>query len=126
MRRLTKAERTELRGMYDGRCAYCGSELGDRWHADHFEPVIRDGMGGMLRPQHDTLENYRPSCAPCNIDKSRMSLETWREWLGRKLANLRKQSGFKLLSAHGLVAETGAPVVFYFERRAIQQGGDDA
>lgn len=114
--KLTKAQRAELKAMYDGRCAYCGVELGDRWHADHFEPVIRDGRGSMLHPERNVSENYRPSCAPCNIDKHRMNLETWREWLGVRLANLKKQAGFKLLSAHGLVAETGAPIVFYFER----------
>lgn len=38
--RLTKKQRAELHMKYAGRCAYCGCELGDRWHADHFEPVI--------------------------------------------------------------------------------------
>lgn len=121
--RLTPAQRAALKGMYDGRCAYCGCELGDRWCADHLEPVIRvpvaDGVGATLRllhPERDTLDNFRPSCSPCNIDKSRMTLEAWRTWLGTRLEALKKQPGFRLLAAHGLVAATGAPVVFYFER----------
>lgn len=34
--KLTKQQRAELRNKYDGRCAYCGDLLSDRWHADHF------------------------------------------------------------------------------------------
>ena len=39
--RLKKAEREQVRMKYGGRCAYCGNDLGERWHADHFAPVIR-------------------------------------------------------------------------------------
>lgn len=113
--KLTKAQRAELREMFGGRCAYCGSELGKVWHADHVEAVIRSG-GRMERAHNDRLDNFMPSCPPCNIDKHRMSIEHWREWLGVRLGNLQKQSGFKLLKAHGLVTETGAPIVFYFEK----------
>jgi len=121
--KLTKAQRAQVFAMFDGRCAYCGCELGKGWHADHFDPVIRvmttghreDGFH-QLHPERNTFENYRPSCPPCNIDKHRMTLERWREWLGVRLEALKKQAGFKLLSAHGLIAETGLPVVFYFER----------
>ncbi len=125
MAKLTKAEREQVFSMFDGHCAYCGCELAKGWHADHLEPVIRvpsehlEGAVLELHPERNTIENYRPSCAPCNIDKSRMSLERWREWLGVRLASLSKQPGFKLLKAHGLVAETGAPIVFYFERVAL-------
>ncbi|WP_224785808.1 hypothetical protein [Pandoraea fibrosis] len=40
--KLTKAQREQLRLKYDGRCAYCGCQLPERWHADDFEPCIRD------------------------------------------------------------------------------------
>lgn len=131
MARLTKAERQQVFAMFDGRCAYCGCELGKGWHADHFEPVIRvmttghrEGGFHELHPDRNTFENYRPSCPPCNIDKHRMTLEAWRKWLGVRLEALRKQAGFKLLAAHGLIAETGEPVVFYFERRATLVNGE--
>lgn len=39
--KLSKAERAALKQKFDGRCAYCGCELGDRWHADHVRPVTR-------------------------------------------------------------------------------------
>lgn len=37
---LTKSQRAALREKFGGRCAYCGSELGERWHADHIEPIV--------------------------------------------------------------------------------------
>ncbi|QDH50394.1 homing endonuclease [Caulobacter phage KcrB] len=130
--KLTKAQRAELRKMFGGRCAYCGCDLGERWHADHFEPVIRvmttghpeDGFH-QLHPERNTIENFRPSCAPCNIDKHRMTIEAWRKWLGVRLEALKKTPGFKLLSAHGLIAETGSPVVFHFERAALEKEARD-
>jgi hypothetical protein len=39
--RLTKKEREKLRAMFDGKCAYCGCELGRGWCADHIEPIYR-------------------------------------------------------------------------------------
>ena len=44
---LTKKQRAELRMKFGGRCAYCGCELGEKWHADHVKPVIRFA-GNML------------------------------------------------------------------------------
>ena len=38
--KLTKTQRKELKQKYDGRCAYCGSVLGDKWHADHLDTVV--------------------------------------------------------------------------------------
>lgn len=127
MGKLTKAQRQQVFAMFDGRCAYCGCELPARWHADHVEPVLRimktghreDGFR-IERPENDRFDNFMPSCPPCNIDKHRMTLEKWREWLGVRLDAIRKQAGFKLLSAHGLIAETGAPVVFHFEK--VEEG----
>jgi hypothetical protein len=117
---LTKAQRVDLRGKYDGHCAYCGCELGAVWHADHFEPIIRNAFiagAGPLHPQNERLDNYMPSCPRCNISKSRMSLESWREWLSGHVESLGKYSTpYKLAKAYGLIAETGHAVVFHFER----------
>ncbi len=43
---LTKKQRTELRMKFGGRCAYCGCELSDKWHADHVEAVRRNISNG--------------------------------------------------------------------------------
>lgn len=128
--KLTKAQRAEVRGRFDGRCAYCGEALGERWHADHHVAVIRDTRwergkgfvptGVLLRPQHDTIENMFPACAPCNIDKGPNTLEWWREKLERACEVLvRNNSTYRHARRFGLVQETGAKIVFYFERLAL-------
>lgn len=129
--RLSKKQRATLRDMFGGLCAYCGQPLGERWHADHFQAVERKmavvgrklvSTGECYKPENDTIENFRPSCAPCNISKATLDIEQWRAWLAGHLASLnRYQSTYRLMKAYGLVLETGAPVVFHFERAAAPQ-----
>ena len=124
--RLTKAEREHVRAMFCGRCAYCGLSLGERWHADHVEPVERklavvEGRivttGEVHRPERDSLANLWPSCPPCNIDKHTHSLESWRRKLQDACNVLaRNQPTYRHALRFGLVAETGAVVTFHFER----------
>ena len=128
--RLKKAEREQVRLKYGGHCAYCGVLLGDRWHADHLAPVVRELLskqtaggtrklvsGKPLRPEHDVLENMMPACAPCNISKGGQTLEGWRAWIARHVESLNNYTPiYRLIKAYGLIAETGAPVVFYFEK----------
>lgn len=121
-KRLTRSERQSVWAKYDGRCAYCGVELAERWHVDHLKPVRRRSrpgadQGAMRWPKRDALDNCMPSCAPCNIDKHARSLEQWREWLQAHLRSLQRQPNYRLVRAHGLVSENDRAVVFYFERR---------
>ena len=126
-RRVTKAEREQVRLRFGGLCAYCGKPLGDRWHADHFEPVRREWWktgGGMERPQNDTLENLMPACAPCNLDKHAMTLEDWRRKLQDAAGVLaRNHATYRHAVRFGLVQETGAVVVFHFERPNVEIAG---
>lgn len=116
-----------MRLKFAGRCAYCGEQLGERWHADHLLPVVRDckwvwgkgfvPTGELLRPQHDTIDNMMPACPPCNIDKGSNSLEWWRKKLQDATAVLaRNNPTYRHARRFGLVAETGASIRFYFER----------
>lgn len=125
--RLSKADRETVKQKFEGRCAYCGALLGERWHADHFEAVVRDmrwesgkgfvATGTMLKPHCDTIDNMMPACAPCNIDKSSNSLEWWRGKLARSAEVLaRNNPTYRHALRFGLVEETGAPITFYFER----------
>lgn len=128
--KLTKAQREQVRQMFDGRCAYCGEPLPNRWHADHVEPVIRallvkDSKHGMyklvsgppLHPERDVIGNYMPSCPPCNLSKHSMTLEVWRGWLAGHVNSLNSYHPiYRLAKKYGLVQETGASVTFYFER----------
>ena len=111
-----KETRETVRAMYDGRCAYCGRELGDRWHVDHIDPLLRgwDGRGG-----DDSIENMMPSCPRCNIWKHSFTVEQFREEIAKQPDRLRRNSaGFRLAEDFGLVKvlEIEHKVVFYFER----------
>lgn len=124
MAKLTKKQRATLREMFGGLCAYCGQPLGERWHRDHKEAVLRgyaenseSNPDGMLRPHLDTLENSMPACAPCNLDKTSYTLEQWRAKLEKSCASLlRYSSTYRHALRFGLVADTGVKVVFHFER----------
>lgn len=134
--RLTKQQRDSLRLKFDGCCAYCGEPLGERWHADHIEAVERKlefvrtdrstrlrTTGEVHRPERDCIENLNPACAPCNIDKHAMSLESWRKKLQDSVGVLtRNQPTYRHALRFGLVQETGAVVVFHFERVAAATG----
>ena len=126
---LSKAQRAALREKFGGRCAYCGQPLGDRWHADHIEPIVRNDWyqlavfsippRGPYYPHSDTLENMNPACPPCNIDKHSMSLEDWRWIIARSNEVLaRDVSTFRRALRYGLVQLNTKPVLFYFEQLA--------
>ena len=127
MIKLTKSQRAALRQKFSGRCAYCGQELGHRWHADHFEPVHRRSSwdsekermvatGECRAEERDNLENLMPACPACNIDKSVLQLEEWREKLARGPSVLaRNNPTYRHSLRFGLVQETSVKVTFYFE-----------
>lgn len=130
--KLTKKQRLELHGKFDGKCAYCGCELPERWHADHVEPVTREllskrnsdgtwrlNSGKPLKPENDHIGNMNPACPPCNISKGGNTLEGWRNWIAGHISSLNSYHPiYRLTKAYGLVVETGNPVVFHFEKRA--------
>lgn len=133
---LSKKQRAELREKFGGRCAYCGGELGDKWHADHIEPVDREikhipgvgprSTGKMLKPENDTLVNMNPACPPCNIDKHSMTLESWRKLMqGSNEVLMRDVSTFRRAVRYGLVTLNAEPIVFYFEKLAAQAAQEE-
>lgn len=133
--KLSKKQRAALREKFGGRCAYCGGELGDRWHADHIEPVVRNdwfkraGFPAETHrppdyPERDTLDNMNPACVPCNLDKHSLTLENWRALMQRSNEVLmRDVSTFRRAVRYGLVELKAEPIVFYFERAQAQQKG---
>ena len=125
---LSKKQRAVLREKWGGKCAYCGCDLGDKWHADHIEAVDRKWWlpgSPHSRPENDTLANMNPACPPCNIDKHSMKLEDWRKTMQRSNEVLmRDVSTFRRAVRYGLVKLSAEPIVFYFERaaQAAKQG----
>ena len=131
MTSISKAMRAKVRAKFGGLCAYCGCELPKSWHVDHMEPVGRDLMfkkgvgivctGVFLKPENHREDNFMPACPPCNIDKSGFGLEGWRMKLQGTCAVLtRNSSTYRHGLRFGQIIETAAPIVFYFERIALQ------
>jgi|SRR5690606_16881001 len=120
---LTKKQREALKPMFGGRCAYCGCELGDKWHADHVEPVYRNFDGRLLNPQNERPDNYFPACVPCNLFKSVLSIEVFRSEISKQAERGRKSSvNFRTAERFGLIQEVQKPVVFWFEQYQQQAG----
>jgi len=134
--KLSKQQRAELRMKFGGRCAYCGCELPEKgWHADHVKAIHRKleideearrkgkwklkQTGESYRPQHDTLENMNPACAPCNLFKSVFDIEEFRNQIQLQAERgLRASVNFRTAERFGLVEVVNKPVVFWFERYA--------
>ncbi len=116
---LSKKQRETLKQKFGGHCAYCGCVLGDKWHADHVEPIWRGHTkdGQAKHPERDVLENHYPACTPCNLDKAAQPVESWRERVQDKLRVLRDNNAvYRHALRFNLVTENNNPVVFYFER----------
>lgn len=113
--KLNKKQREKLKQKYFGRCAYCGCLLGDKWDADHFEPLTRIS-GGMLNPERDNIENLMPSCKPCNRHKFNYTIEHWRSMIEDGRREFLNSAKGKTLHRLGLVKMDMQPVSFLFER----------
>lgn len=118
---LTKKQRAELRMKFGGRCAYCGCELGDKWHADHVKPVYRVA-GAMMHAELDCDENLVPACHPCNLHKSCSSLEDYRRIIDDGRREFLRSGKGKALVRMCLVEMKPDPVVFWFEKYQPDSG----
>jgi 5-methylcytosine-specific restriction endonuclease McrA len=106
-----------------GKCWYCGCDLPDKgWHADHIEPIRRNwwedrtGVVPSLHPERDTEENKVPTCASCNIQKGSLSVEQFRQKIEGFINSLNEyHTQYAVAKRYGLVTETDATVVFWFE-----------
>jgi len=101
---------------YDGKCAYCGTELFDVFTIDHIIPKRRNMDYSQLPTGKDEIENYNPCCYSCNSSKSSFSIEKWRGELQQKYERLLKYDGtFRLLVRFGIVKRVREKVIFHFE-----------
>ncbi len=117
---LTKKQRETVWQKSDGHCWYCGGDLPKKgWHADHFEPVYRQG-GELWKPGNDAIENIVPACAPCNLFKSVFSADDFKREIELQIERTRKQSvNFRTAERFGLIKINNNPVVFWYERQGL-------
>lgn len=129
--KLTPKQRAELRMKFGGKCAYCGIDLPEKgWHADHVEPVQRDGNwvhgawktnGVLLRPENDHADNFYPACVKCNILKSNGTPEDLRKalaYFATSIPTIQTYSHVHHLIRFKRLTIDVAPVVFWFEQYA--------
>lgn len=123
-RKIHRNQRERIAKKFDGRCAYCGQPLGENWHVDHVEPVLRGWSAqkaqtlGVAKGT-DSIENLVPSCACCNLRKSKMSVGLFRHEIRALPSRLMEHPAFRLAVAFGVVKVNRAPRVrFLFEELA--------
>ena len=111
--------RNKVHQKYDGRCAYCGSEITlKQMHVDHKKPIWRGNptVNPSYRGTND-IDNLMPACRPCNLWKTVMPLEQFREEIAAQVERLRLRSAnFRMAERYNLVEATNTPVIFYFEQ----------
>ncbi len=105
--------RLKVLQKFNYKCAYCGIDLiNEKFHVDHIVPK----MLGRPYKERESIDNYNPSCAPCNISKSTFDLEMWRTELELKILRIERDSStFRNLKRFGLVGVIKNKVIFYFE-----------
>jgi len=115
-KRLTKAERVSIHGMYGGRCAYCGKKIEYKdMQVDHFKPLHNGGK--------DKKENLRPACRSCNFYKATMDIESFRRSI-KMIPNRLEGTSFiyNLALKYGNIVEITKPILFYYECMEEQNG----
>jgi hypothetical protein len=125
--KATKAEMREyVYEMYNGRCAYSGTELLSDWQIDHIEPILR---GRRFAGGKDTLENMLPAQKIINHYKGNLELWHFRQWIETlhiRLAKLpknpkiekskkRKKYLLEVASFFGITPAQPFKGKFYFE-----------
>jgi len=124
-------KRERIYQKFDGRCAYCGCDLPDKWHIDHIQPIFRgegETTGFMFngkwvqknRKEYagtDTEDNLYPACPQCNIAKSNLTVEEFRESILYTTEYLRRYDAkFRLAERYGVIESFNSNIVFCFER----------
>jgi len=124
-------KRERIYQKFDGKCAYCGCELPDKWHIDHIKPIFRgsgDTVGFMFegkwvqkaRSEYvgtDEEDNLYPACPQCNIAKSNLPVEEFRRSILYTTEYLRRYDAkFRLAERYGVIESFNSNIVFCFER----------
>lgn len=112
---MSKEQREILREKYFGKCAYCGRELENIFHEDHFNPIFRDRSVKPERAGENNYSNLMPSCPRCNLWKKTYTIEEFRKEINLQKERLMKIPGFRLALDYGLVEIKDNNAVFFYE-----------
>lgn len=116
---LSPKLRKQVYEKYNGHCAYCGCKLEMKdMQVDHIKSVYvhQDFKHDMTDEEMNSIDNLMPACRQCNLYKSTMTLEDFRNQLETTLfRNTIKTFQFRLAEKYGLVQKTPHKIRFYFE-----------
>lgn len=88
----SKKLRAALYYAYDGKCAICGCDLPDDWHADHIVPWVVN--------QDTNVHDMQPLCPTCNRAKGTKMLRKHQAQLQSIARDIRAGSGKTNILAH--------------------------
>jgi len=124
---MTKKDRQLIFDKYDGKCAYCGTELVKGWHVDHIQAIRRNDSDESIERLNrnitipiirgeNSVDNYNPACRQCNIWKSTYGIEQFRKEISEQVSRLNNYSAnYRNAKRYGLITETDIEVKFHFE-----------
>ena len=120
-------KREKVFQKFNGRCAYSGAILPEKWEIDHLTPVQRK-VKGVDIVEKNKIENLMPTFKFLNMFKKNRDLEAWRNYLlgfhkriGRGKVNgvdmrMRAKNTEKLLNVFNIKKDNPFSGVFYFEK----------
>ena len=128
---LYKLTKEMLFAKFDGMCAFCGHELGERWHIFEIRPSkTLVTWKGQIILGDESYENKLPACISCNSSRIhgggkrgevQLTIEQFRTWLYHEfdfMAHRSMTSAYYARSLKfGLIEETGNPIIFHFEKQ---------
>lgn len=108
-KKLTKKQRRDIYNEFDGRCAYCATEITiEQMQVDHIKPLR---LGG-----EDDFKNMICACRSCNKYKHTLSIEDFRGQLLEITKRLMRDSAtFRLAERYGLIEIKDQGIKFLFE-----------
>ena len=116
---IPKKIRLEVYEKFGHRCAYCGCDLAYKdMQVDHLHSVYVHTDLHQSRAEEEmySVENFMPACRQCNLYKSTLPLEVFRDRIRSVLwANLKKEFNYRLALKYGLIEEHDVPITFFFE-----------
>ena len=109
---ISKKLRQQVFDKYNGKCAYCGTELNKGWQVDHILPQYCGGGSH--------FENLNPCCIDCNSYKRYHDLEGYRRQLSKMLNKkpeylFKSKTKMQVATKMGSIQHTKWNEVFYFE-----------
>lgn len=105
-------KRERVKARTNRRCAYCGTVLGEKFHIDHVRSINSHRTYGQVGWNDEA--NLNAACSPCNLYKSDLSLEDFREKIHKAHGRLMKIAGYRAMLRYG-IGEVVTPFTFYFE-----------